>query len=925
MKFVLFFATTCLLCLAVPAFSQNAQQLARTELERRGLDENQVRERLKQRGIDIDNVKPEQIPALQPTIEAVIGEIEQENRNKAAATPANPTQGVPTSAQDGSPAATPEQKKTDERTKEIAPGIQENLKSGATVEEAVSEELAERVQEKLPEAKIYGQSLFRDKNLGVFRVSNDVKPPDSYLLGPGDEITISIFGPSQADFKHAINKEGYIQPSNLPKIFLKGVSLGKAKELIRARLSQFYVFRPEQFSLSLSTARSITVNIFGETANYGSFTLSAINTAFNALVAAGGPSDIGSVRNIKVVRGKETKRLDVYAFMSDPTLNYDFYLEENDLIHVPVANRVISVTGEVQRPFRYELLENEQLSKLLEYAGGFTPRAYKSVLQIRRFVDNEIKQIDIPYEQLLAQKQDCALLPGDVVVVRPIPDVLERVARIEGAVDLPETYALTPGMRLSDLVKLGQLRREARTDIAFLVRTKPNAAAKLIQIDLTAALANPQSAADLLLEPRDRVTVLSQSRFADRGEINVTGAVRNPLKESFDPLEPLTLQNALLLADGLKPEADTVAYIIRKKFSNPKETTYIRVNIEQTEANMAALQKVPLLPLDEVRVLSKLAYTDAFPVRISGAVRNPGEFPYSPDLRIGHLITLAGGLKHSAARNRIDIFRVVFNQNEATTIQVATIDVNDELNNPNSKLPLQPYDQVVVRDVPEYALQKTVSLEGEVRYPGFYALLDKNETLASVIQRAGGLSAEAFPEGASIYRAEENAGFVVTRLGEALRHKNSNQNILLKAGDIISIPRRKDLVAIRTPYTRANELYPEKYLLYPQVNVAWTPGRTARWYIREYAAGFGDKAARAKVSVVQPNGNIDRTVNLGLFKISPKVQKGGVISVGAKKQKPEKDKNKERKPFDWDKALTQVLSVASVTATMVLAITALNK
>jgi polysaccharide biosynthesis/export protein len=370
------------------------------------------------------------------------------------------------------------------------------------VEEALTEEIAQQIQRKLPPAQIYGQALFRDKNLGVFRVANDVKPPDSYILGPGDEVTISIFGPSQADFKYEINKDGYIQPTNLPKMFLKGVSLGQAKELLRSRFSQFYVFRPEQFSLSLSTARTITVNIFGETANYGSFTLSAINTAFNALVAAGGPSDIGSVRNIKVVRGKDTKRLDVYAFMNNPSLRYDFFLEDNDIIHVPVANRVVAINGAVQRAFRYELLDSENLLKLIEYAGGLTPQALRSVVQVRRFENNEIRLIDVPFEELLSKNQDYPLLPGDVVTVRTVSDQVERAVSISGPVEQAQNYALVPGMRVRDLVALGQLKRQARTDVAFLLRTKTNRGARLIQIDLASALANAADSANLLLEPR---------------------------------------------------------------------------------------------------------------------------------------------------------------------------------------------------------------------------------------------------------------------------------------------------------------------------------------------------------------------------------------------------------------------------------------
>ena len=170
-------------------------------------------------------------------------------------------------------------------------------KRASDIEETIAEEIVEEKNELAP-SPIFGQHIFRNKSIKLYRQSQDVKPPDSYVLGTGDIIAISIWGASQTADIFEINKSGFISPSAMPRIYLKGISLGKAKELLFQRYSQFYRFRKEEFEVSVNYSRTITVNIVGEVINFGSFTIPATNTAFNALVASGGPSDIGSVREI---------------------------------------------------------------------------------------------------------------------------------------------------------------------------------------------------------------------------------------------------------------------------------------------------------------------------------------------------------------------------------------------------------------------------------------------------------------------------------------------------------------------------------------------------------------------------------------------------------------------------------------------------
>jgi protein involved in polysaccharide export with SLBB domain len=896
-----------------PALMQQARQ----EIQRRGLDEAEVRARLLQRGIDMDRVTPEQLPQLQETVLQVINELEAEKAQQKQTVPAQPAPATrPPETQTKPPAPAPEQIARDRSER-----IQQKVKQGVSIEEAIAEELSDTAS--LPPARVWGQHLFRDKSLSIFRTTNEVKPPDSYVLSSGDVITISIFGASQFDSQFEIAKDGYIAPTGMPKIFLKGIRLGQAKELLRSRFSNFYRFAPEQFAVSLTTARSITVNIFGETANYGSFSLSAINTAFNALIAAGGPTDLGSVRNIKVMRGKDSKRLDIYEFMSNPAVQYDFFLEDNDIVHVPVAERVVGIRGAVRRPFRYELIGGEDLTKLLEFAGGLNANAYREVIQVQRFVDDRQVLLDVNLKEILANKQDFTLQNGDEVIVRAIPSPIENTASVEGSVELPGKYSLAETKRISDLLRRGVLRREARTDAAFLLRTNPDNSTRLIQLSINEILAAPGSEQDLVLQPKDLLTVYSQGRYTDLGSISIVGAVRDTLMNyPYTQDSSLTLQRAVLLAGGLRPDANGMGLITRNDPSNIKELEYVEVDLAAAFDNPNSPFNIVLQPFDRLEVMSRSTFADTAYIKVGGAVRRPGAFIYGKNMSLRDALLLAGGLKLEAAYNRVDIFRVQIRESQPTRAIVATVQVDSNLVTPGG-YSIYPYDEIVVRNVPEFEFQRFVEVQGEVRYPGRYALINDNETLWDVIERAGNLTPEAFASGASLFRAEAQKGYIVTNLEEALRNPSSSYNHILKEGDIIKVPKREDLVSIRTANTKAAEIITAQLIANGLINVAHTKHKRAHWYIFEYAAGFGQNAKRTRVTVEQPNGKINHTRNFLIFKSYPKVTPGSIINVGSKPVKPKKAA-REKKEFDWDKAFTQILATVGTLATVAVAVAALK-
>lgn len=917
-----FLLVVALLAFAIVAPAQNKEALeqqARSYIQSKGLDEAEVRSRLQQKGIDIDQVTPEQLPQLQSTIEAVIAEIEAEKAQNNPTVPAK-SGNAPAPQTTPSPSSAQQPPKAQSLTVDDAIEIKEKVKEGVSIEEALSESVSSDKQKQLPPAKIWGQHLFRDKSLSVFRTTNEVKPPDSYILSTGDVITISVFGVSQFDSQFEINKDGYIQPSGMPKMFLKGIELGKAKELLRNRFKSFYRFAPEQFAVSLTTARTITVNIFGETNSYGSFTVSAINTAFNALVAAGGPSDIGSVRNIKVIRGKQTRLLDVYAFMSNPSVQYDFFLEDNDIIYVPVADKVVKLNGAVRRPFSYELNQNENLIKLLEYAGGLNANAYSEFAQVKRFVDDKKTIIDINLKDVLKSK-DFELVNGDEITIKAITAPVEEVATIEGAVQQPGTYSLLETPTAGALLKKGVLNRTARTDLAFIQRQNPDGSTQLLQITPSALLANLNSTNDLELLPQDKLIIYSRPDFMDKSTLSVKGAVRNGLKDyPYVVDSSITIQKAILLAGGLKPEANGSGYIIRTNPQNINEKTYIPVNISLALKNPTGKDNQVLQPLDEVEVFSTLEYSDDADVSVVGAVRKAGKFRYSPLLSLKDVLVLSGGLKMEAATNRVDVYRVEFINNEPTRTKAISLEIDRDYNitNGGGTFELRPFDEIVVRSVPDFEFQQFVEVNGEVMYPGRYALVYDNETLSSVIKRAGGLSPEGDAAACTLFRTENSKGLIITRLQEALEKPGSNEDHYLKPGDVINVPKMEGLVTIKGQNTDLKQIVKSNINTSNQINAAHYPGHRAGWYVREYAGGFAKDAQRRRVTVEMPNGKISRTKHFLFIKVYPKVERGATVYVPAKPPKKEKTGG-GKKDIDWDKKLTQIIAFSSMITSAIIA------
>lgn len=870
--------------LANPVFAQDARNnpqvinQIRAILASKGLTEDEVKARLRSRNIDIDKMSDQEVIAQRPAIEAIINEMEQEKKQKGGGTSAT------------SPASA--------ATTTIAKSAETNDEQNAAKKQAAEMAPIVPVKAEVPNpGSIYGHHIFKDNTLQAYRISKDASPPDAYILAPGDKINIIIFGKSQADLQYEINENGYIQPAQMPKIFLSGITLKSARELLSNRFSSFYVFNKDQFALTLNTSRTLNLNIFGEVDRSGSYTTSALNTALNALAVAGGPTNNGSVRKIQIVRGSVKKILDVYAFMRNPILQFDFYLQNNDIIYVPPAEKIITLQGAVNRPMKYELIDDEGIPELIGFAGGLQSNVYTEFVQIERFENNTVVIKDYSLDDILKKRIKVELKRGDIVRFKSINTPLSEFVNIEGSIDYAGNYELGTTKMLSALLKKARLKPEARLDPIFLIRKNLDQSVQILSINAEAILAG--KSADIALQKKDEVIVYDQARYIDLFNVSVVGEVRTPFDRPFRYDQSISIKEALGLAGELKPTASFNAYVYRTDPFNAKKTEYIPISLTDDAG-------FKLKPGDRLVVLNKDVYKREFDVSITGEVNNPISIRYDSTLKMKDLIKLAGGVTLGSNLNRVDIFRLRFNKDRAPDKLVLSLTIDQEFNViSGTQFELQPLDYVVIRRIPEFQLQDFVTISGEVKTPGVYSMTSKRYQFSELVAQAEGFNQFADIDNISLIRYSGNTGLIVFNAEDALNNKgNTAKDPILLPGDLITVPRLNNTVKIETSGTRYILGENQKSL---QVN--YQGNHSAAWYIRNYAGGFDKRADRFSVMVVRENGLIKKTSRFLFFKNYPNVLYGDKIVTSLKPQKPER---KEAKQVDWDKFMTKFLAFGSM-------------
>lgn len=758
--------------------------------------------------------------------------------------------------------------------------LKEAQKAAETTEKLV-ETATKELREKLDTVPIFGFDYFRRKDIKLFNNAVDIKPPLNYVLGVGDQIVVSIWGYADYNRLFYIDKDGYIQQENIGRMYLKGLTLQEAKDLLRTRFANAYMIDKSQFDVSLNYSRVVTIHVVGDVENPGSYTFPAINTAYNILAYVGGPTKSGTIRDIQVKRdGQIIQRFDLYKFLFEPEKQGDIFLNNNDYIYVPHQYNLVTVEGEVNKPGNYEMLPGETLDDLLKYCGGFKPNAFKTVVQVRRFLDNKSILIDYNLDSLKLRGEKLTLVKGDVVMVRAIPDNYRNYVEIAGPVMLPGIYELREGDRIRDLFIRSQgFKPDIYMDEGFLVRTNIDDGRKTIyNFNLDSAMNQPMSDDNMPLQILDKIEVYSKSYYLDTFSIYIQGEVRNPRR--FPMEKDMTLRDGIMMSGGFTDFAFLDKIIIYRMNDDYSEKV-ISFRVDTTD-NFAALDTFPLKKRDRIIVQKDLSKIDTMTIEVNGLIRAPGTYRYLENMTLADALILAKGFKMEAASNRIEIARIAnfdkaIAQSVPTQMTILSFSISKNIGTDAvaNSTKLQPYDQIYVRVTPEFEYQQKIHIDGEVLYPGDYVITTKDEKLASLIDRAGGLSRYAYPKGARLYRKEDGIGDVLLDLDKALKKKNSKYNYILRKDDSIFIPAIKDLVVLQGEFGYPNINRPEN--LY----VPYSAGKSARYYIKTYGAGFSTVAGKSKVYVIQPNGMIQKK--------NPSIEKGSTIVIPVKEKKPKKE------------------------------------
>ena len=664
-------------------------------------------------------------------------------------------------------------------------------------------------RELVQENEVFGRNIFNTRNL-TFEPSVNIATPPNYRLGPGDEVIIDIWGTSQNTIRRQISPDGTINIEKIGPVNLSGMTVAEANDYMKKVMGKTYSGLDTtdgnlEIRLTLGNIRTIQINVMGEVRQPGTYALSSFSTVFHALYRAGGVSEIGSLRNVQLVRGGKTvATVDVYDFIMKGKTQDDIRLQEGDVIIIPAYEALVKISGYVKRPMKFEMKKNETLATLINYAGGFASDAYTRSLRVVRqngeeYEINTVKEINY---------STYAMRNGDVVTAEAILNRFTNKLEIRGAVYRPGIYQLSGELNtVRALVSEAKgLQGDAFTNRAVLQREREDLTTEIISVDIRGIMAG--TSPDIPLQKNDILYIPSIHDLEERGDVTIYGEVAKP--DSYTFSDNMTLEDLIIRAGGLREAASTARVDVSRRIKDPKSENYTD-SIGQT---------------------------------------------FSFSLKDGFVIDGEQGFV------------------------------------------LQPYDQVFVRRSPGYQAQQNVQVTGEVLFGGTYAMTQREERLSDAIRKAGGATPNAYLRGAKLTRVANDAEkkrmrevieLMDRQFGEAMMdslgirvedtftvgidlekavaNPGSEYDLVLREGDVISVPKLNNTVKINGAVMMPN-------------TVGYLSGKNVNYYL-DQAGGYALNAKKSKKFVIYMNGQVTRIKGRNKNKIEP----GCEIIVPSKKNK----------------------------------------
>lgn len=657
-------------------------------------------------------------------------------------------------------------------------------------------------------SQIFGHDVFTNRNL-TFEPSINLATPVDYRLGPGDEVIIDVWGASENTIRQSISPEGTIQVSGLGPVQLSGMTVKDANAYLQREFSKIYsgISGSEptsQIKLTLGDIRTIQINIMGEVAVPGTYTLSSFSSVFHALYRAGGVNKIGSLRSIKVVRnGKTIADLDVYDYLMKGKMKDDIRLQEGDVIIVNPYESLVRIAGKVKRPMFYEMKPTETVATILNYAGGFTGDAYKKAVRIIRKSGREHQVYNVDEMDYSVFRLD----DGDFISVDAVLKRFENRVEIRGAVYRSGLYELSGTVNtVKQLIKKAEgLRGDAFLNRALLDRENEDLSHEVIAVDLGGLLKG--TVADIPLQKNDILYIPSIHDLKEEETISIHGEVASPGTFLFS--KNMTIEDLLVQSGGLLEAAATTKVDITRRIKDPKSTSFSSVLGKTYSFDIKDGLVVGgegdfhLEPFDEVYVRKSPAYRKQQNVVVAGEVLFGGNYALvKKNERLSDLISKAGGITPDAyvkgarlirkmteeeQRRQADAVRMARMGEGKDSISVEKLNISDTytvginlekaISNPGSDFDLVLREGDVLF-IPEYI--NTVKISGAVMYPNT-VLYKRGESLRYYINQAGGYG----------NLAKKKKAYVVYMNGTVSRLKSRDKKAIEPGCEII-VPSKEE-------------------------------------------------------------------------------------------------------------------------------------
>lgn len=521
---------------------------------------------------------------------------------------------------------------------------------------------------------IFGSELFDNPTLN-FEPDLKLATPMNYVLGPGDELQISIYGVQEYNSSAPVSVEGKINIAYVGQIAVSGMSIEAASQKIKSAIAKVYSTvnsGQSQVSISLSQIRTIKVTIVGGK-QPGNYSISSLATVYNALHLAGGPGKNGSYRNIELIRNNKIyKNIDIYRFLVKGDQSDNVGLKDNDVIRIPAYSQRVIIEGEVKRPGIFEMKKDEKFSDLLNFASGFNEFAYTASVNVLQKTGKELKVQDINESEFNTYVPQS----GDVFKVTKILNRFENRIKIDGAVFRPDYYSFNEGMRISDLITRAEgLTEDAYTKRARIIRLKTDLATEIVNVDLAAVLSGDLNA-DILLKREDVVTVYSILDFREEYKVTIDGEVKNP--GEYEYFENLTLNDLIVQVGGLTGSASKrveIARMVKSDIIDDTDPKRIElVELEITADNNEQIKNFILKPFDVINIRKVAIYEKPQMVTVSGAVAYPGKYVLANKKEnVYNVVMRAGGLTSIANLDGMKIKRPI---KQEQIDQLESVDLN---------------------------------------------------------------------------------------------------------------------------------------------------------------------------------------------------------------------------------------------------------